>query len=175
MKRLKSKDSRSVKAWWTQDQKLKFVRIFCTYGNMAIASVESGVPIDTCNAWRNQQWFKDALLVIQGEVSDQRDANINRIVEKSLMAVEDRLDHGDAQFNQASGEIVRIPVKAQVVMKITSDLLNRQDRVISEPMKKELEKTIDDRLAMLSQEFARFASMKTIDVEVVDAPSSQEV
>ena len=66
-------------------------------------------------------------------------------------------------------------MKAQVVMKITSDLLNRQDRVISEPMKKELEKTIDDRLAMLSQEFARFASMKTIDVEVVDAPSSQEV
>jgi hypothetical protein len=38
-------------------------------------------------------------------------------------------------------------------------------------MKKEVEKTIDERLKMLSQEFARFASMKVVD-EVKGVPNA---
>jgi hypothetical protein len=171
MKRAKSKDSRAVRAWWTEKQKMKFVRIFLTYGNLAIAAKESGIPMDTCRAWSYKDWFKEAVAALQSEDLVQRDANISRIVEKSLLAVEDRIENGDAQFNQATGEITRIPVKAHVALKISTELMNRQDKELSAPMKKEVEKTIDDRLAMLSQEFARFANMKVID-EVIGVPNA---
>jgi hypothetical protein len=93
------------------------------------------------------------------------DSNIKRVVDKALKAVEDRLDLGDAQYDQKTGEITRVPIKAHVALKITSELLTRQDKIREAPVKEELEKTIDDRLLRLSEEFAKFASMKTINVE----------
>jgi hypothetical protein len=169
MKVQEYKNHRKVRVNWTDSQKLKYVRTYLKYGNMAVASTETGIPFDTCKAWFYQQWFKDAVSALQIEDLQERDANINRIVEKSLKAVEDRIDNGDAQFNQATGEITRVPVKAHVALKISTELMNRRD--LSDPMKKEVEKTIDERLKMLSQEFARFASMKVVD-EVKGVPNA---
>jgi uncharacterized protein YwbE len=93
------------------------------------------------------------------------DGNLKRIVDKALKAVEDRLDLGDAQFDQKTGKITRVPVKAHVALKITSELMTKQEKIHNNPIKEEVEKTIDDRLLKLSEEFARFDSMKTINVE----------
>jgi hypothetical protein len=80
------------------------------------------------------------------------------------------LDLGDAQFDQRTGEIIRIPVKAHVALKITTDLLTKQQKLYENPVKEQVEKTIDDRLLKLSEEFARFATAKknTIDIEAIE-------
>jgi hypothetical protein len=134
-------------------------------GNMAETAVVTGIPLQTLKIWKIQDWFKEYALQLQSEDIQKMDGNLKRIVDKALKAVEDRLDLGDAQFDQKTGLITRVPVKAHVALKITSELMTKQEKLHSNPVKEEVERTIDDRLAKLSEEFARFASMKTIDVE----------
>ena len=98
------------------------------------------------------------------------DSNLKRVIQKALKATEDRIDLGDAQFDQKTGEIVRIPIKAHVALKITTELLTKQQKLNENPIKEEVEKTIDSRLLKLSEEFARFANARanTIEIEAVD-------
>jgi len=134
-------------------------------GNMAETALVTGIPVQTLKIWKIQDWFKEYSLQLQSEDIQKMDGKLKRIVDKALKAVEDRLDLGDAQFDQKTGLITRVPVKAHVALKITSELMTKQEKLHNNPVKEEVEKTIDDRLAKLSEEFARFASMKTIDVE----------
>jgi hypothetical protein len=134
-------------------------------GNMAETAIVTGIPHQTLKVWKTTDWFKEYSLQLQTEDIQKMDGKLKRIVDKALKAVEDRLDLGDAQFDQKTGLITRVPVKAHVALKITSELMTKQDKLHSNPIKEEVERTIDDRLAKLSEEFARFASMKTIDVE----------
>jgi hypothetical protein len=165
MQRKKSTDRRYKKSVWSQNQKLQAVSTYLMLGNMAETAVVTGIPLQTLKIWKIQDWFKEYALQLQSEDIQKMDGNLKRIVDKALKAVEDRLDLGDAQFDQKTGKITRVPVKAHVALKITSELMTKQEKLHSNPVKEEVERTIDDRLAKLSEEFARFASMKTIDVE----------
>jgi phosphoribosylformylglycinamidine (FGAM) synthase PurS component len=140
-------------------------------GNLAETAVVTGVPLPTLKMWKTTDWFKEYALQLQSEDVQQMSSNLKKVVEKSLKAVEDRLDLGDAQFDQRTGAIVRVPVKAHVALKITTDLMTKQEKLLANPVKEQVEKTIDDRLLKLSEEFAKFASGKIaksvpIDVQV---------
>jgi len=165
MQRKKSTDRRYKKSVWSQNQKLQAVSTYLMLGNMAETALVTGIPVQTLKIWKIQDWFKEYSLQLQSEDIQKMDGKLKRIVDKALKAVEDRLDLGDAQFDQKTGLITRVPVKAHVALKITSELMTKQEKLHNNPVKEEVEKTIDDRLAKLSEEFARFASMKTIDVE----------
>lgn len=165
MQRKKSTDRRYKKSVWSQNQKLQAVSTYLMLGNMAETALVTGIPVQTLKIWKIQDWFKEYSLQLQSEDIQKMDGNLKRIVDKALKAVEDRLDLGDAQFDQKTGKITRVPVKAHVALKITSELMTKQEKIHNNPIKEEVEKTIDDRLLKLSEEFARFASMKTIDVE----------
>ena len=171
MKRPKSRDRRYKKSIWTQNQKLQTVSTYLMLGNLVETAVVTGVPLPTLKLWKTTDWFKEYALQLQSEDVQQMSSNLKRVVEKSLKAVEDRLDLGDAQFDQRTGSIVRVPVKAHVALKISTELMAKQQKLLDNPVKEEIEKTIDDRLLKLSEEFARFAGPKMakgipIDVEV---------
>jgi len=166
MKRGKAKDKRYTKAIWSKNQKLQAVSTYLMLGSMTETAIVTGIPLPTLKIWKTTDWFKEYSLQLQAEDVQQMDSNLKRVVDKALRAVEDRIDLGDAQFDQRTGEIVRVPVKAHVALKITTDLLTKQEKLRENPIaKEEVEKTIDERLLKLSEEFARFASMKTIDVQ----------
>jgi len=170
MRRGKPSSPRYKKAKWSENQKLQAVSTYLMLGNLAETAVVTGVPLATLRIWKAHDWFKEYALKLQSEDVQQMDSNLKRVVDKALKAVEDRLDLGDAQFDQKTGEIVRIPVKAQVALKITTELLTKQEKLRENPIKEEIEKTIDDRLLKLSEEFARFAGSKipkTIPIDVV--------
>ena len=171
MRRPKSHDRRYKKSIWTQNQKLQAVSTYLMLGNLAETAVVTGVPLPTLKMWKTTDWFKEYALQLQSEDVQQMSSNLKKVVEKSLKAVEDRLDLGDAQFDQRTGAIVRVPVKAHVALKITTDLMTKQEKLLANPVKEQVEKTIDDRLLKLSEEFAKFASGKLsksvpIDVQV---------
>jgi len=165
MKRKTSTDRRYKRSIWTQNQKLQAVSTYLMLGNLSETAIVTGIPLPTLKIWKTSDWFKEFALQLQTEDVQQMDSNLKRVIDKALKAVEDRLDLGDAQFDQRTGKITRVPVKAHVALKITTDLLTKQDKIREAPVKEEIEKTIDDRLLRLSEEFARFASMKTIDVQ----------
>lgn len=179
MKKPKSKDRRYVKAHWTQNQKLQAVSTWLMLGNMAQTAVVTGVPLQTLKMWKTTDWFKEACLQLQAEDLQQTSSTMKKIVSKALASIEDRLDLGDAMYDQKTGAIVRIPVKAHVALKITTELMTKQDKIDNAPQRQEVEKTIDDRLLKLSEEFSKFASAKAkamaIDVEVIDRTEVKEV
>ena len=170
MRRKTSTDSRYKKSQWTQNQKLQVVSTYLMLGSATETALVTGVPLPTIKLWKQSDWFKEYSLQLQAEDIQQMDSNLKRIVDKSLRAVEDRLDLGDAQFDQRTGEIIRIPIKAHVALKITSELMTKKEKLLSNPVKEEVERTIDDRLLKLSEEFARFANTRAnvIDVQMVE-------
>jgi phosphoribosylformylglycinamidine (FGAM) synthase PurS component len=138
-------------------------------GNMAQTAIVTSIPLPTLKQWKVSDWWKEYCLQLQTEDIQQMDSNLKRIVDKALKAVEDRLDLGDAQFDQKTGKITRIPVKAHVALKITTELLTKQEKLLSNPIREEVEKTIDDRLLRLAAEFAGFANPKLIvDVKATE-------
>jgi hypothetical protein len=145
-------------------------------GNMSETALVTGIPLPTLKLWKQSDWFKEYALQLQTEDVQQMDSNLRRVIQKALKATEDRLDLGDAQFDQRTGEIIRIPVKAHVALKITTDLMTKQQKLYENPVKEQVEKTIDDRLLKLSEEFARFATAKknTIDIEAIEIKQNVE-
>jgi hypothetical protein len=47
-------------------------------------------------------------------------------------------------------------------MKATADLMDRREMLRKQPQQEQIEKTVDDRLAKLADEFARFAKAKDV-------------
>lgn len=174
MQRKKSRDRRYTKSHWTQNQKLQAVSTYLMLGNMAETAVVTGIPLATLKIWKVTDWFKEYCLQLQSEDVQQMDSNLKRVITKALKATEDRLDLGDAQFDQRTGEIIRIPVKAHVALKISTELMTKQQKLYENPVREEVERTIDERLLKLSEEFARFATMKrnTIEAEVRVIPDN---
>lgn len=170
MRRKTSHDRRYKKSVWSQNQRLQAVSTYLMLGNMAETAVVTGIPLPTLKTWKTTDWFKEYCLQLQSEDVQQMDSNLKRVISKALKATEERLDIGDAQFDQKTGDIVRVPVKAHVALKITTDLMARQQKLLDNPIKEEVEKTIDDRLLKLSEEFARFANAKrnTIEAEIIE-------
>lgn len=171
MQRRKSRDKRYKKSVWSQNQKLQAVSTYLMLGNMAETAIVTGIPLPTLKLWKQTDWFKEFCLQLKTEDVQQMDSNLKRVINKALKATEDRIDNGDAQFDQRTGDIVRVPIKAHVALKITTDLLSKQQKLEENPVTKEqVEQTINERLLKLSEEFAKFAGNKTqasvpIDVE----------
>ena len=175
LRRGKGKDRRSKKAQWSQNQRLQVVSTYLLLGSATETALVTGVPLATIRVWKTQDWFKEAMLQLKTEDVQQLDSNMKRVLDKALKAVEDRIDLGDAQYDPRTGEIVRIPVKAQVALRITTDLLDRKMKLEAKPQQEAIETTINDRLLKLSEEFSRFAKAKyalskeePIDVEAVE-------
>ena len=146
---------------WSREQKLNAVSIYLSIGNMSQVSEITKIPLHTLNSWKASDWFKSAYAEFRDQGTLVMSAKMKKIIEKSMLAIEDRLDLGDAQYNQKTGEMARVPVKAQVALRITKDLLEQQKALeTSSSDTKELEKTIDERLLKLSLEFAQFAKDK---------------
>jgi hypothetical protein len=173
MKRPKSKDKRFKTHHWNQNQKLQACSTWLMLGNMAETALVTSIPIQTLKGWKTTDWWKEACLQLQQEDLQQTTSKIKKIVDKALKAVEDRLDVGDAMYDQRTGEIVRIPVKAHVALKISTELLTKQEKMQSNPIREEVEKTIDDRLLKLSEEFAKFASKKLSAEVPIDVEAKQ--
>ena len=135
MRRKTSHDKRYKKSHWTQNQKLQAVSTYLMLGNMAETAVITGIPLATLKIWKVTDWFKEYCLQLQSEDVQQMDSNLKRVITKALKATEDRLDLGDAQFDQRTGEIIRIPVKAHVALKISTELMTKQQKLYENPIK----------------------------------------
>ena len=171
MKRAVSKDRRYKKARWTENQKLEAVVTYSMLGSLKETCLVTSIPFDTLKTWKTQDWWKDLILQVRDEDVQQLDANLQRVINKALKATEDRIDNGDFQYDPKTGELLRVPVKAQIALKVTSELLTKQEKLRNAPIKAEIDKTVDARLAKLAEEFARFSKARTIDQE----PESVEI
>ena len=129
-------------------------------GNLTLTASLTNVPRDSIKNWTKLPWWKEMVSELQNEEAIKLDKKLEKIVEKSLQATEERLENGDYYLDQRTGKIRRIPVKLRDVHTVTKDLIDRRkmlQKVQKDQNIRQIEETVDDRLKKLAMSFAQIA------------------
>ena len=162
-------------AHWSDSQRIGAVTTYLASGNMSLTSVATEIPLATLNRWKIAPWWKEMVEQIRSEENLVLDAKLAKVVSKSVDELLDRVEDGDYQFDQKTGKIVRIPIKARDAAKITTDMIDRRQLLQGrQNEKKDTAQKIEDRLLKLAEQFASFGKARVVQhepLEIIDASS----
>lgn len=159
-------------AWWSDTQRIELVTTYLATGNLALSAATHKIPEVTARRWKAQPWWKQMVEDIRNAENLQLDSKLSKVVSKSVDALLDRVENGDFQLDQRTGQLVRKPISARDAAKVTTDMIDRRELLQG---KKEAPQNdtrkVEDRLLKLADEFAKFARAKEVKstLEVVDA------
>jgi hypothetical protein len=179
------KKSHAEGGHWSYKDKLKVVQTYLSTGNRMLTSKLCEVPVATLHLWKKQPWWQEMIdeLAIQEKVETNK--TLKRIAEQSLAVVADRLTEGNHQYDQRSGEIIRVPVNARDAHRIAVDMMDAQNEIekrIDTLSHRQEEAVGNDALMKLAEQLAKFAKGNTerkrseIDVtDVVEVIEPKEI
>ena len=175
--KIRSVDSPTNKSW-SDKQKLEAVQSWLLLGNLALTSRILSIPEITLRVWKTSEWWKNAVEEIKLQEDMQMSARLKKIVDASLMAVEDRLVNGDLMYDQKTGEMVRKQVNMRDAHKVAVDLMDKKAILDKTATPAQEEQKDEDRLLKLAEKFADFVTKKkdvVIDVSDVEVKESHAV
>lgn len=159
------------------EKRIEVVTKWMALGNMRLVSELTGVSYGLCRIWKQQPWWADLVNEIRASRDIQVDNKLSKLVDRSLDIISDRLDNGNIVWNKKVGEYDRVPVNLKDTNKVANDLLNQQLNLSKKKViesQADQKKTVQDQIAMLAQEFAKFNSGRTINVQarVIEEPNA---
>lgn len=159
------------------EKRIEVVTKWMALGNMRLVSELTGVSYGLCRIWKQQPWWADLVNEIRASRDIQVDNKLSKLVDRSLDIISDRLDNGNIVWNKKVGEYDRVPVNLKDTNKVANDLLNQQLNLSKKKViesQADQKKTVQDQIAMLAQEFAKFNKGRTINVQarIVEEPSA---
>ena len=158
MTRRKKRDLQAEGKWWSNSQRLEAAQTFLALGNGAQTAAVLNIPLATFNRWRYTDWFKKMVEELKAEDNLKLNARLTKLVSKALDVTEDRLTNGNYQYDPKTSELIRVPVSIKDATKVATDIID------DKPMQEQIEKTVDDRLAKLAEQFRAFAKPKEKDI-----------
>lgn len=96
---------------YTDEDRRQAVITYSVQGNDQKVSDITGIPRQTVNAWRKQDWWESVLSEVRQEINDQIQASWSRAAQKATEALEDRIENGDVKIVQ--GEERRVPMSGR--------------------------------------------------------------
>jgi len=176
----KARKTRSITAEtnkrWSDKQKLEAVKTYLVSGNLALTSRMLGIPEITLRVWKTTNWWTEVVNDLKVQDKIELSGKLKRIMEAAHQVVENRLVNGDAVLIPKTGEIVMKPVSMKDAHRVAVDMLNQREMVEKLQVGTATTEDNTDKLQMLAEKFATFATMKieqtldktrTIDVEDV--------
>jgi len=172
---------------WSDKQKIEAVQSYLLLGNLALTSRILKIPEITLRVWKTTEWWKNVVDDLRQQESMEMSGRLRKIVDASLVAVEDRLLNGDLMYDNKTGQMVRKPVNMRDAHKVAVDLMDKKKILDKEALEGPQEQQDDDRLLKLAEKFASLVQAKTekpveiIDVEDVEikeaglTPSSSDI
>lgn len=148
--------------YFTQATKTEAATLYCVYGDVEEVSKLTDVPIPTLRTWRTEPWWIEIQKQVFVEQNEKLSAQIATVLEKSIVQITDRLEHGDQTYNPKTGEITRKPIEAKVLTSLFDSLSHQRRITRGEPTNITAKVQVDDRLKLLEEAFLRFASAKEI-------------
>jgi hypothetical protein len=164
MTRKRKRDLKAEGKWWSDSQKLEAATTFLAIGNGAQTAAALNIPLATFNRWRYSDWFKKMIEELKAEDSLKLNARLTNIVSKALDVTEDRLTNGNYQYDPKTSELIRVPVSIKDATKVATDMMARKEIIEAKPQQEQIERTVDDRLAKLAEQFRAFAKPKEKDI-----------
>jgi len=141
---------------WDDKKKVEVVTTYLATGKYALVEAITGVPRATIQAWKRSPWWPDLVNEIQTESDQELDSKLQKIVDKSLDVVLDRIENGDFVLNSKTGEVTRIPTKLKDVHRVSVDLIDKRDLIRNRERVKVEVLVVEDYLKKLALQFANF-------------------
>lgn len=158
--------------------KVEVVKTFVALGgNLQLTAASCGIPHRTLQNWKATTWWKNLVSELKKAEKLELSAKTKTIIERSMMLLADRLENGDAFFNQKTGEVQRKPVSAKDLHTIAKDMMDRKlilDKAFEEKI---VEATEGNKLAALAERFAKLAEATLENkpkIEVTDVVFAEE-
>ena len=155
---------------WSDKQKIEAVQSYLLLGNLALTSRILNIPEITLRVWKTSEWWKNTVEDIKASENIQMSTRLKKILDASLVAVEDRLVNGDFVYDNKTQQMVRKQVNMRDAHKVAVDLMEKSSVLEKATTPKEQEQTDESRMERLAQLFIDKVNAKktTVDVEVVD-------
>jgi hypothetical protein len=154
---------------WDNKKKIETVTTYLATGSPTLTASLTGVPQQTIFRWRKEPWWQEMVQQLHDDDNLVLDSKVSKIISKTLGVIEDRLDNGNAQLDQKTGKIIRVPVTMGETHRVLSDLVSQRRIIRKEPTQiTQKQEGINDRLVKLAEQFASFA-MKG------EKPSSEDI
>ncbi len=154
---------------WPEKKKIECLTTYIATGTLELTSAMTNVPVQTLRLWKRSEWWKEATKELQYEDNINISSKLSKVLEKSLVAVEDRLENGEYMYDPRTGSIKRIPAKLRDIYKVTSDIVEKKQALLKlqvqedkQPSKNPQQMTAD-HLVQLAQAFAAMATGQPVN------------
>ena len=158
--------------WWDKKKQLEAVTTYLATGSIAETSRIINVPYRTVQSWKlESEWWPKVVEEIQSGENQKIDQKMSRIIDKTLEKLVERIEDGDYMYDQKTGRMVKVPLKARDLERITSGLFDKRQLIRKQPTNIKSDPSNQaDRLLKLAEQFASFAAGKEKEEpkEIVD-------
>ena len=145
---------------WDDKKKVEVVTTYLAVGKFPLVEAITGVPRATIKSWKQQPWWTDLVYEIQSESDQELDSKLQKIVDRSLEVVLDRIENGDFVLNSKTGEVTRVPSKLKDVHRVSVDLIDKRDLIKNRERVHVEVQAVDEYLKKLANQFAEFVKKK---------------
>lgn len=155
-----------TKEWHSDSQKIEAVTTWLATGNLALTAATLNIPETTMRRWKALPWWIQMVEDIRSEENLQLDAKLSKVVDKSVEALLDRVEHGDFQLDQKTGRMVRKPISARDASTVTRDMIDRRELLQGKKVQQTNDsRNVNERLLKLAEEFSKFSRTKVVTHE----------
>lgn len=158
--------------WWDKKKQLEAVTTYLATGSIAETSRIINVPYRTVQSWKlESEWWPKVVEEIQSGENQKIDQKMSKIIDKTLEKLVERIEDGDYMYDQKTGRMVKVPLKARDLERITSGLFDKRQLIRKQPTNIKADPSNQaDRLLKLAEQFASFAAGKAKEEpkEIVD-------
>lgn len=157
---------------WSDKKKYEVVTTWLALGKVPMVEGVTGVPKETIRQWKMQPWWAEMVTTIQTESNQELDSKLSAIIERSLDAVNERIENGEFKLDARTGKVLRVPVQLRDVHRVAVDLLDKRQLVRNLPLKEKQEQQNADILKKLADQFSDWVKLnmkqpKAIEGEVL--------
>ena len=152
---------------WDKKKQMAACTTYLATGSIAETSRIINVPYRTVQEWTYSDWWKQLMTEIQSGENQKTDNKMSKVIEKTLDMLVSRIEEGDYQYDQKTGRLVKIPLKARDLERITSGLFDKRQLIRKQPTNiKQDDLNQADRLLKLAEQFAKFSGTSRIEKEL---------
>lgn len=144
---------------YSDGKKTEVVTTWLALGKVPMVEAVTGVPRATIRQWKLQPWWKELVSQIQTESDQELDSKLSKIIERSLDAVNERIEGGEFVLDSRTGVVKRIPVKLKDVHRVAVDLLDKRDLLRIRPAQSAEKEVQQDVLKKLADQFTQWVQI----------------
>ena len=139
---------------------------YLALGNLSETARVCNVPLRTIQTWKSSDWWTKLVNDIQSGEGQRSDNKMTKTIDRALDILMDRLETGDYQYDQKTGRLVKVPLKARDLERVVGGLFDKRQLIRKQPTNiKQSDITNADRLLQLADQFAKLVGNKKPEPE----------